>query len=632
MLKIKKIVFYKHGMGFVQRKGKTIGEEVSLKFPRESMNDILKSIVVNDPNGLASLNYSSDEPISEKLKRALEVNPNEAVSGLIKALCGREVVINASGEFRGKIIGIEKFQKEEDEFCVSILFGSKAIFIPLKEIKSISLPTNEGLKDLEYFLDLYTTSKKENKNVIVRFSKAAEREVALSYIMPMPLWRCSYRLIYSKNKVRIEGWALVDNPFDEDLEEVEFSLIAGQPISFIYDFYTPSSASRPYMSEGARGVAAPIEVQKPQMEKLKSVIAPAPSRGRLVQQSRDASTLELADSDQIAESSFGTAEVVAAATSGSFFRYDVLGKINIKRGESALLPIISEELDCEQFYLYNNTQGKNPLSTLRMKNKTSLTFEKGPVVVNENGIYAGESIIPFTNQNQDVTIPYAVELGIEITSNSSSKSETTEFSIFGKDIIQKYDVYNEMIYTLKNNTKEKVIVMLEHPKQSGHSLYETKKPDESTESYYRWKIEVNSSEIKTFKVTQMYTSSYSTQLRELNPQVIEGYLKSGKLNAKLNQLLKEIREFSKLIEKTEEEIAELETKKEEISEDQERLRDNLKSLKDKDEEGALRKRYVKQLQVQEDKLSEISEKINSLETNREEVRAKIDAKIASFNK
>ncbi len=74
---------------------------------------------------------------------------------------------------------------------------------------------------------------------------AKSREVAVSYIIPAPVWKSSYRLIFDADaQPMLEGWAIVDNTTGEDWTNVRMSLISGKPISFISALYEPKYIKR----------------------------------------------------------------------------------------------------------------------------------------------------------------------------------------------------------------------------------------------------------------------------------------------------------------------------------------------------------------------------------------------------
>src|SRR5262249_49926790 len=49
----------------------------------------------------------------------------------------------------------------------------------------------------------------------------------------------------NKGKPYLQGWALVENPTDEDWAGVKMALISGRPISFKMDLYNPLFIDRP---------------------------------------------------------------------------------------------------------------------------------------------------------------------------------------------------------------------------------------------------------------------------------------------------------------------------------------------------------------------------------------------------
>ena len=65
--------------------------------------------------------------------------------------------------------------------------------------------------------------------------------------MENPIWKTSYRLVLSarRGKPFLQGWAMVENPTDEDWKDVRMALVSGRPISFQMDLYQPLYVPRP---------------------------------------------------------------------------------------------------------------------------------------------------------------------------------------------------------------------------------------------------------------------------------------------------------------------------------------------------------------------------------------------------
>src|SRR5262249_51093422 len=102
---------------------------------------------------------------------------------------------------------------------------------------------NEVRRALEVLSLSHDTQKKA---VSLVFTGEGKRPVKVSYVVENPIWKTSYRLVIGKDgKPFLQGWAVVENPSDEDWNNVRMALISGRPISFQMDLYQPLYVSRP---------------------------------------------------------------------------------------------------------------------------------------------------------------------------------------------------------------------------------------------------------------------------------------------------------------------------------------------------------------------------------------------------
>ena len=89
--------------------------------------------------------------------------------------------------------------------------------------------------------------------------------MVVNYVAPSPTWRVSYRLVAESNSggesgtALLQGWGLFDNRLEEDLENVRVTLVAGQPISFIYDLYNSRIPERLLVEDESRIAPGPVE-------------------------------------------------------------------------------------------------------------------------------------------------------------------------------------------------------------------------------------------------------------------------------------------------------------------------------------------------------------------------------------
>ena len=88
------------------------------------------------------------------------------------------------------------------------------------------------------------------------------------------------------------------------------------------------------------------------------------------------------------------ASAATAANLGDFFQYVIDHPVSLPRQKSAMLPIVSTDVEGAKVSIYNeHTLVKHPLLGLRLKNSTGVHLMQGPITVFEKNTYAGDSRI-----------------------------------------------------------------------------------------------------------------------------------------------------------------------------------------------------------------------------------------------
>ena len=78
----------------------------------------------------------------------------------------------------------------------------------------------------------------QKKAVSLHFAGEGKRKVEVGYVVENPIWKTSYRLVLGKDdgpkKPYLQGWAVVENPTDEDWAKVTMALVLG-PADLVQD-------------------------------------------------------------------------------------------------------------------------------------------------------------------------------------------------------------------------------------------------------------------------------------------------------------------------------------------------------------------------------------------------------------
>jgi hypothetical protein len=264
-LPMTRVVLFNSGVGYFTRGGEVEGEaRVDLIFPEEDVNDLLKSMVLEDFNGgrVAAVSYDSREPIARTLSSfAIDLNGNPTFANIVQQARGERVEVTVSptaanqpGKLVGTVVGVE-VQKIASSSAVTetevlnmwCTEGLRAVKLNDVQQLRFSNPVIEA--EFRRALEVVALSHDSQKKAVsLHFAGDGKRKVQVGYVVESPIWKTSYRLVMdgdNKAKPYLQGWAMVENPTDEDWAGVKMALVSGRPISFKMDLYNPLFVPRP---------------------------------------------------------------------------------------------------------------------------------------------------------------------------------------------------------------------------------------------------------------------------------------------------------------------------------------------------------------------------------------------------
>ncbi len=115
-LPLKHVTLFTSGVGFFERDGEVTGDtSVTLSFRSEQINDLLKSMVLQDLGGgrIAPVVFRSPEPVQHTLKSfAIDLSDNPPLAQLLNRMRGAKLMVAAPKEIQGFIVGVEAHVKE----------------------------------------------------------------------------------------------------------------------------------------------------------------------------------------------------------------------------------------------------------------------------------------------------------------------------------------------------------------------------------------------------------------------------------------------------------------------------------------------------------------------------------------
>jgi len=588
----------------------------------------------------------SEEPLARRLAELnIEIPHKGAFSAFLDRLKGARVALPCCGTtLEGTIVGIEEIkrgdQKAKEPHLVVFAEEGRLTRVPLLELEELTFLDESVQRDLRTLLDaLFSGLRKDRKRLSLQAVGTGSRQISIGYVVAAPVWKTSYRIVLptsGEERPLLQGWALVDNTTEDDWQGVELSLVAGLPISFIHDLYTPRYRARPVVrvQEGAAvappvieaGVAAEyddddalMERSRPHIVACMSMSEPAPMLSRKSKASMSAaaqSSVEVQTRNQ---------EV------GDLFTYEITRPIDIGRGRSALVPILQSEIEIERVALYNEeVRDKNPMTAFRLKNSTGLVLEGGPVTVFEGDSYAGEAMLDTVRRDDVRLTPYSVELGITVKRISSSQTENvTKVTRKGQKLWKHFRKLKTVRYEFASRLDRQVTLFLDHPFH--YELLEgSTKPVEITDRFWRFQLALPAKETTAFTVTEVIHESESISIPEIAHVQIEQLFANALIPEKTRAQLEEIATIAEAIAKAEQQVSQNEYRAQKLEDGQDRLRENLKAMGTTAAEAKLRGKYVDRLAAEEEKLEQLRLEITGLQTEIEAKREEMSRKVAEF--
>jgi hypothetical protein len=287
-LPVKRVVLYNAGVGFFERRADIEGNaKVDLKFNSTEINDLLKSMVLQDLGGgkISTVTYASIDPITKTLKTfAIDLTNNPTMANLLDQVRGEKVEIEAPNRVTGTILGVETREQQvgdkdrvvKTEF-LNLLTETGLRSFPMASISRIKLTDAKLDTELRQALNVLALGHAtDKKTVSVNFEGEGKRPVRVGYIQQSPIWRTTYRLVLSDKKPPfLQGWALVENTSEEDWQDVNLTLVSGRPISFVMNLYQPLYVNRPVVESELFGSLRP-QVYGQNMDANASDFAMAP--------------------------------------------------------------------------------------------------------------------------------------------------------------------------------------------------------------------------------------------------------------------------------------------------------------------------------------------------------------------
>jgi hypothetical protein len=758
-LPVKRVVLYKNGVGYFEHMARVHGtQDLNIDFTTAQLNDVLKSLTAVDlgDGRVSSVRYNSIAPLDERLK-SLRLPFGEQVTQAeyLMALRGARVEVRSgSTTAAGRLLSVEKLhrQRTKDDFEDVTAFSVVTDTGEMKNFElgsgtSVRIAERELTDEVGRYLSLIGSSRaRDVRRMSFTAAGSGDRDIFVSYISEVPIWKSTYRILFSDKpgeKPLLQGWAIVDNTIGEDWKDVQLSLVAGAPQSFIQDISQPFYARRPVVPLPESVMLTPqsheATVERDRLEQfaqsqpgggsgagvgpgsgggmgggvfraegaktglsgiVKDPSGAAVSGAHVTVRNEETGGAQVAYTDRQGRYSFSdiqpgnsavfvnapgfqrfnlsnvyigvgrsneidatlsvgaanetvevngaptvvnteSAEVATVASkqgseaegksAGDFFEYKVKEKINIGKNQSALVPILQAHIEAEKVTLWN--QGSSPLRALWIKNTSGQVLDAGSFNVLEADTFAGEGVLETIHPDERRLLSYAGDAAVHVKYTADDTEKPFSRVRIAKGIMLLTKEQRRLNkFSIRNADTDPRQVIVEYPAEEGWELTpSTPKPEESSESYHRFRVPVDAGKTAELTVESVHPEETRYELTNLDDDEVALLVQQKRMTPAMQQAFDRILKQKGKVDELGVLISERKREGDQIGTDQIRIRENMKALKGSSEEKSLLQRYVGQLDGQESRLATLRQESSDLAAQQNQARAELDRMIMEVN-
>lgn len=302
-----------------------------------------------------------------------------------------------------------------------------------------------------------------------------------------------------------------------------------------------------------------------------------------------------------------------------------------------MLPVISRDIPGEALWLYQpDTNARHPLSAVALTNDTKASLPPGILTLFEqtaNGLrYTGDSELALMPDGETRYVTFALDPATTIDRESRGDRRYGSFTAAKGVVTQKVIATEETDYTITAPKTEGRIIVIEHPRRAGWDL----KPvdglegdPEKTETHYRLKLALKPGETRKFTLTLEHQEQEHLSLGYMLPADMQTRIAAAgeTIDAATRKALEGAITLQNDVYQVQSQINALEQERQNIFNDQQRLRGNLESIPSGSD---VAKRYLAQLNTQEDRLAKIMTDADALNKKLAEAQRKLAAYVAGL--
>lgn len=597
---------------------------VRFEVPAEQLDDVLKSVVVRDPAGrVVGLSLDGPQQAEETLRRMpFKAQDVASPDRLANALQGVTIRVESDGKtVEGASLGVSERAGGRDEGTVRMLsvMRKDGAIDTVRLVEGASLKIlDEGLAaKLREAAGALGAVKADGARVVeISLKGDGDRKVAVSYVVPAPVWKTAYRIVMGDGgSARLQAWAIIENATGVDWTGAAVTIQTGAPVTLRQRLFQRYWRDRPEVPVETEATFVP-EVDRGAMAPR---AAAAPAARAMRRFSGDAAAEMAAEprADMSAGEMAAPAAQAAAEESAVSASYRLPSPVTLAAGRTLSVPIVDAEVPGERISLYRRGQGQHPIAAISLKNATSATLPPGILTVYDaEAGYVGDARLPATPAGEERLASFATDRKVIV--RSEEKPEETVAGVKVVDGVARVSVVSRSVtdYSIKGAPDGERTVVVEHPRRPGWTFSSPALASE-TATAYRLKAKLGAGQSTDLRATLETTRLDTFQLADADEAQLLDWAASP-ADPKTSDRLKAVAKLRGEAAAVEREIADIDDKAGRLRTEQERIRANMGATPRESDFG---KKLLRQLETSEGQIGaaggrreKAAERLDTIET------------------
>jgi hypothetical protein len=631
------------GLGYFEYEA-TVDGDATLKLTvgLEQVDDVLKSLVVyDDKGGVGGLSLPGREPLKQAFKDLpFDESSLASPAALLATLKGAQVSVGGGRAISGRIVSVEPETAVTNDGKTTIR-RTRVTLLSDRGLQQFILEDAENLQ----FADAALRDKVGQALIAIQGNRAREartlelatrgqgkRTVRVAYIVEAPVWKASYRLTLgdvSAPRSALQGWATVENLSGQDWKNIELTLVSGRPVAFHQALYEAYYVTRPEIPVEVAGRLMP-NVDRGGVDAARKAMgqpaAPAPAQNNRFQQRGMAETASVPPPPPMA----GGVDQTEATDAATQVVFKFPRPVSVDNGRTLSIPILDRQVPAQRLALYQaDTAARNPLAAVRLTNDGETGLPPGILTIYErdkagNVAYVGDARLSGFPVGETRLLAYALDEKITIEREPAQTDRLASGTIVDGALRFARLVRQSTTYRVRGPAKEPRQLVIVQPRFAGWTLV---KPDtkgvEISEGNYRIPFQLpGGDQTQIFEVAQEQTQQQELRLLDSSGDQIKVFAQAKEFDAKTREALTKILQLQSSVAEAERKVAKLDADRQQIVQEQGRLRDNLARVPANSD---LQRRYLATLDKQETDLEALakqrSEAEKAVDTARQALRS-----------